>query len=84
MTQLAGAELELTDEQKSVLTDEAENFLRACGSIPWGEWASLGAESKAAFIIAGNRIRLEQAKMTAEEVVRALETDGTNDEKGTT
>lgn len=41
------------------LSRQAEDFLRS--GLSWQEWALLGTQSRAAFIDAGNRLRIEQA-----------------------
>ena len=46
-------------DKLATLSREAENFLRS--GLGWPEWAILGPESRAAFIDAGNRLRIEQA-----------------------
>lgn len=81
MTQLAGSELELTDEQKGVLIENAEHMLRGCVTILPEQWAALSPESKMAFIVAGNKIREEQARAISEAVAQMLESDPVTDDK---
>lgn len=76
--ELSGSELELTDDQKTVLAGQAEMFLRANGTLPWEKWVTLSVGSQTAFIEAGNRLRDEIAKNTAKYLFDLLEDDNGN------
>tara|TARA_Y100000310_G_scaffold340657_1_gene437216 strand:- start:9 stop:386 length:378 start_codon:yes stop_codon:yes gene_type:complete len=52
---------DLPEATKEVLSQEAEAFLRAGGVVTMDLWEDLSLESKAAFVIAGNRLRIENA-----------------------
>jgi len=52
---------EFTDEIVARLVQEAEGFLRAGGEVSWEFWVGLSVDSRAAFICAGDRLRLENA-----------------------
>jgi len=53
----------MTTDELSILADEMEAFVRAGGTFSYSEWAELDQDIKATLIAAGNRLRLEQAKM---------------------
>ena len=51
----------VTDDQRAVLAREAEEYLRAEGKVEWSFWQGLSIYSKAAFVVAGDRVRREHA-----------------------
>lgn len=54
---LAVVDGELEDEARELLILSAEHFLRAGGSLTLGDWEGLQAESRSAFVTAGDRQR---------------------------
>ena len=52
-------------EAEELLANLAEGFLRAGGHITLDEWATLETSERLALIFAGDKIRAEQAVMTA-------------------
>lgn len=66
----------LSDEALAIIIDNAEAFLRAGGVITWDMWSSMSDETKAAFLTAGQRIRVETCYLTglcAQNIDSALE-----------
>ena len=47
-----------------VLQESAEAFLRAGGHLTLSEWEGLGAASRGAFVVGGNRIARERAVLS--------------------
>lgn len=64
--------LKISDQQHEGMTDCAEGFLRARGSISYQEWVTLTAVSRAAFVEAGNRIMTDQAQAVIQAALLAL------------
>lgn len=62
---IGDSQVEITDDRQSVLYDSAEAFLRAGVALSAQDYATLGEASRAAFIEARNRIRLEEAAQVA-------------------
>ena len=54
-------EPELPEAAQETIQEAAEYFLRAGGSLSADEWIELTGDEKAAFVEAGDRIRLEMA-----------------------
>jgi hypothetical protein len=55
----------MTNEEMELLCDEMEAFLRAGGTFNYSEWATLDGNTKAALIVAKQRIRDEETLMLA-------------------
>jgi len=55
-------------EAEELLANLAEGFLRAGGSLSLDEWAVLEDCERVALMFAGDRIRAEQAVMTAQSL----------------
>lgn len=51
---------ELDDQQRAILVAGAESFLRGGGVVAWDFWKSLLVESRAAFIVANEKIWKER------------------------
>ena len=55
------ADGELEEATLQAVNDAAEAFIRAGGVVDWAFWKDLSVESRAAFVVAGDRVRQEVA-----------------------
>jgi hypothetical protein len=52
---------DLPEEISDLLGNAVEAFLRAGGVLSWNDWERMSAETRAAFVAAGDRLRSEKA-----------------------
>lgn len=64
LADILNIQIEVKDEDREALVQQAEAWLKATGQVPWDRWAMLGDESRKILVEAGERVRLEAAQAT--------------------
>lgn len=69
LSSVFSASLEIDEKKQKLLEESALAFLRANGAIRWGDWQTLSPISRAAFAIAGMRLRTEEMSHLVEILI---------------